>query len=131
MSDSSTVTCRRLVIVDNVHSDGIVIERALASRGWLVERTENAFALTPHELSLADAVLIAPDGDEADAFELLLWLSSLPRRPTVVLITRRADARVLGPEVLASLGIDQVLMWPARLERIEAALEHEPERLVS
>lgn len=113
---------RRLAIVGRVHADGVVLEQALVARGWTVTRTESACATAPHGLLEADVVLLALDGDDADAFELLLWLSSLAKRPSVVLVTRRADARVLVPEVLASLGVDHVAAWPARIDQIETAL---------
>jgi DNA-binding response OmpR family regulator len=122
MTEERTSASRRLVLVDSVHVDAVVLEQALIARGWDVTRTEYAGATAPHGLLNANAVLLALDGDDADAFELLLWLSSLPRRPSVVLLTRRADARVLVPEVLASLGVDHVTPWPARIEEIEAAL---------
>lgn len=113
---------RRLALVDCVHADGVVLEQALVSRGWQVTRTESACATAPHGLLDVDVVLLAIDGDDANAFELLLWLSSLPRRPAVAVITRRADSRVFVPEVLSSLGVDYVATWPARIDQIETAL---------
>jgi DNA-binding response OmpR family regulator len=136
MSQLGTSRHRRLALVESADRGGIVLERALAARGWTVIRSESACTIESEGVASFDAVLLALDGDDADVFELLLWLSSLPQRPSVVLMTRRANARVLGCEVLAALGIDRVAAWPARVEEIEAALvaaqhEHEPERLVS
>lgn len=136
MSNNPTAPFRRLMLVESGLHGGTVFERALVSRGWTVTRSESARMITAQSLLACDAVLLALDDDDAEVFELLLWLSSLPQRPTVVLMTRRADARVLGREVLASLGVDHVAAWPARIEQIEAALEaaqsqHAPERLVS
>jgi hypothetical protein len=136
MREISVSRERRLTLVESAQRGGIVLAHALASRGWTVMRSESARTITPQGVSRSDAVLVALDGDDAEVFELLLLLVSLPQRPTVVLMTRRANARALGPEVLAALGVDRIAAWPARVEEIEAVLEaagreHEPERLVS
>ena len=132
----SDISTRRVVLVDSVHGGGMVLERALASRGWTVIRIEPDCRLAPDSINDSDVVLLDLDDDDADVFEWLLALSGLQRRPTVVLMTRRADAYVLGDEVLDSLGIDRVASWPARIEQIEAVLEaarreRQPERAVS
>lgn len=125
----------RLLLVESAQHGGTVLERALSERGWTVTRREHAHAVGA-ELHGCDVILLALDDDATDAFELLLWLSAQSQRPAVVLLTRRADARVLVPEVLDSLGVDHVAAWPARIEQIEDALaaarrEHAQERTAS
>ena len=123
-----------LVLVERDWRNGVVLERALTNQGWEVSLHESGREIAPWEDP--DVVLLVLDDDDIDVFETLIRLSSLPRRPTVVLLTRRANARVLGDAVLASLGVDRLIAWPSRIENITRALEqaqsaHEPMRLVS
>jgi DNA-binding response OmpR family regulator len=124
----------RLVLVDRNGRTGRVLEHALDARGWDVTRIETGRGYVPWEDP--DVVLLVLDDDDIDIFEMLMRLSSLPRRPPVVLLTRRADARVLDASVLDSLGVDRLVAWPCRIEQLIRALDqaqsaHEPVRLVS
>jgi CheY-like chemotaxis protein len=136
MNDIQTLPRRRVILVERDGRNGVVLERALASRGWSVTRVENARALLPHAAHDCDVALLALDDDEPDIFEVLIRLSSLQRRPSVVLLTRRAYARSFQTPVLESLGVDRVVAWPCRVDQIANSLEsalssHAPVRLVS
>lgn len=136
MTDSRSSPRRRVTLVERDPRAGLVLERALAVRGWTVTRSDTGRVLSEKTAVACDTVLFVLDDDETDVFETLIVLSSLPRRPSVVLLTRRADTSVLADSVLTSLGVDRLLAWPCRIEQIEAALEtaqriHEPLRLVS
>ena len=116
---------------------GLVLERALADRGLGVTRVASGRAFAswedPDALVL---VLNDEDTDDADIFDTLARVSSLAKRPPVVMLTRRADARALDRAVLQSLGIDCLVAWPCRIGQLLDALDlakalHEPLRLVS
>lgn len=133
MSSPGSSPPRRVVLVERERSAGLVLELALASRGWSVTRLETGRAFATWEDP--DVVLLVLDDDDIDIFEMLIRLASLPRRPAVVLLTRRADARVLGAAVQQSLGIDRLVAWPCRIDELARALDAarvpEPLRLVS
>jgi CheY-like chemotaxis protein len=126
-----TSSSRHVILVAR---DGVVLERALEGRDWLVTHLETGRAfeswLDP------DVILLMLDDDELDVFETLMRLSAMKNRPPVVLLTRLADARALGPSVLESLGVDRLVSWPSRADKIEAELvaaagTKEPLRFVS
>ncbi|HEY5952071.1 MAG TPA: hypothetical protein VIV40_41525 [Kofleriaceae bacterium] len=129
-----TVPNRRLVLVERNPRAGIVLEHALDTHGFAVTRIESGRAFAAWEDP--DVLLLVLDDDDIDIFEMLIRLSSMPRRPAVVLLTRRANAHVLADAVLESLGVDRLVAWPCRIEEITRALDqaqsaHEPVRLVS
>jgi DNA-binding response OmpR family regulator len=124
---------RNVVVVERDEASGLVLARALASRGWNVTRLQSGRALSSPLEREADAILLLLDDDENDVFDTLVRLASRTQRPAVVLLTRRAHARVLVPSVLSSLGVDRVIAWPCRVDEVSAALSFHPEllRLVS
>lgn len=83
-----------------------------------------------------DVLLLVLDDDDGDIFEVLVRLASLEQRPSTVVLTRRAHTRAFDQPVRASLGIDEVVAWPCRVDELTRALEsavaaHEPGRFVS
>jgi DNA-binding response OmpR family regulator len=124
------------VLVERDSIGGLILERALATRDMDVTRLETGRALSSRASHDCDALLLVLDDDDSDIFDTLLRVSSQPQRPPVVLMTRRAHARMLEPAVLISLGVDQLVAWPCRVDEVAAALHkasqaHEPLRLVS
>lgn len=133
MSNPERTPHRRLLLVERDGRAGLVLERALAAHGWSVTRIESGRAVSPYG-ALCNVALLVLDHDDPDIFEALTRLASLPRPPSVVLLTHRAFAHSLEPRVLDSLGIDRVIEWPCHVDQIAAALEtapHQPLRLVS
>ena len=133
-SSSNGSLSRRVVLVERDDAGAHVLEHALASRGWGVTRLASGRAYAPWEDP--DVLLLVLDDDDGDIFEILVRLASLEQRPSIVVLTRRAHTRALGGSVRASLGIDEVVAWPCRVDQLTYALEravasHEPARYVS
>jgi DNA-binding response OmpR family regulator len=124
------------VLVERDGHGGLILERALATRDMEVTRVETGRALSARATHDCDALLLVLDDDDSDIFDTLVRMASQPQRPAVVLLTRRAHARVLEPAVLSSLGVDELVAWPCRVDEVAAALhkasdEHDSLRLVS
>jgi hypothetical protein len=67
--------------------------------------------------------VVVLDDDDTVMFETLLRLAAIPNRPAVVLLTRRAYASVLTPDVLEELGVDRLVAWPCRVSAVVDAIE--------
>ncbi|HSD86723.1 MAG TPA: hypothetical protein VLB44_04385 [Kofleriaceae bacterium] len=124
------------MLVERDGNGGLIFERALATRDMEVTRVMTGSSLSTRVTNDCDALLLVLDDDDSDIFDTLLRMSSAPQRPPVVLVTRRAHARILEPDVLTSLGVDKVVAWPCRVDEVKKALReaseaHEPLRLVS
>lgn len=101
--------------------DGLVLEHALTSRGWSVTRLANRQAASALD---SDVVVFALDRDDVDGFEPLMALAAMPHRPPVVVLSRHADARMLGRRrALEALGVDCLLSWPCRVDDIVTAID--------
>ena len=129
-----TVAQGNVVLVEHDPRGGLVLERALAGRGWSVNRVLSGRAFAPWEDP--DAIVLVLDKDDTDIFDTLARLSSLPRRPAVVVVTKRSHAHALDESVQESLGIDRVVAWPCRIDDLLSSLDaalamHEPVRFVS
>jgi DNA-binding response OmpR family regulator len=129
-----TVVQGNVVLVEHDSRGGLVLERALAGRGWSVNRVSNGRAFAPWEDP--DAIVLVLDKDDTDIFDTLARVSALARRPAVVVVTKRSHAHAFDRSVQQSLGIDRVVAWPCRIDdlltSIDAALAmHEPMRFVS
>jgi DNA-binding response OmpR family regulator len=132
---------RRLVLATN-DSGGLVLERALQANGWETTRQGDARVLVAHVArGMYDVALVVLDGNGIESMELLIRLSSLPRRTPVVLLTHRTRANSFSVSALAALGVQRLVAWPCRIDPILAALEEacaaapasttRPEQLVS
>jgi DNA-binding response OmpR family regulator len=131
---SRSIVQGNVVLVEHDQRGGLVLERALTDRGWAVTRVASGRAFAPWEDP--DVLVLALDRDDTDIFDTLARLSSLARRPAVVVLTKRSHAHAFDRSVQQSLGIDRVVAWPCRIDEllssIDAALEmHEPLRMVS
>ena len=134
MSDLRSTVQGNIVLVEHDQRGGIVLERALADRGWSVTRVASGRGFAPWEDP--DAILLVLDKDDTDIFDTLARLSSLAQRPAVIVLTKRSHGHAFDRAVQQSLGIDSVVAWPCRIDElltsIDAALEmHEPLRMVS
>ena len=123
-----------VVLVEHDPRGGLVLERALTGRGWSVNRVLSGRAFAPWEDP--DAIVLVLDKDDTDIFDTLARLSSLARRPAVVVVTKRSHGHALDRSVQQSLGIDAVVAWPCRIDDLLTSLDaalamHEPMRLVS
>ena len=124
-----------VVVVERDRRRGVVLERALENHGWTALIIDTGRAVSAAEMQACDAVLLVLDDDDLDIFEMLVRLSSLPQRPSVVLLTRRANAIAFTATVLSSLGVDRLVSWPCRVDQLATALDkaraaHEPMRAV-
>lgn len=119
-----------------------MLERALEARGWAVTRLSDARALAAGAARAAyDVILVALDGNDTDALELLIRLAGIPHKPPVLLLTHRTRAASFSDHALAALGVSRLLAWPCRVDPIAAAIEDawvaaraattRPEQLVS
>lgn len=103
---------------------GLVLRRALEDRGWDVTWMKDAHAVLRRSDTRRHQVLLAIlDGVEPEVLGTLAAVARRPKPPPVVLLTRMATARTLGPAVLRALGVSRLLSWPARIDPIAAALE--------
>lgn len=103
---------------------GLVLRRALEDRGWDVTWMKDPHALLRRrDIGRHQALLAILDGVEPEVLGTLAAVARRPQPPPVVLLTRMATARTLGPAVLRALGVVQLLSWPARIDAIAAALE--------
>lgn len=123
---------KRVAVIEPDERSGLVLARALETRGWTVMRLRRSRDLARSQAP--DILVAALDGDEAGVLETLVRLASSPARPPVLLLTRRTGARVL--ESLDALGVDRLIGWPCRVEEIVSAIDQlcagaAPLRLVS
>lgn len=123
---------KRVAVIEPDERSGLVLARALETRGWTVTRLRRSRDLARSQRP--DILVAALDGDEAGVLETLVRLASSPARPPVLLLTRRTGARVL--ESLDALGVDRLIGWPCRVQEIVSAIDQlcagaAPLRLVS
>jgi DNA-binding response OmpR family regulator len=123
---------KRVAVIEPDERSGLVLSRAFESRGWTVTRLRRSRDLARSQQP--DILVAALDGDEAGVLETLVRLAGAPLRPPVLLLTRRAGARVL--ESLSALGVDRLIGWPCRVQEIVSAIDElcaarAPLRLVS
>jgi DNA-binding response OmpR family regulator len=110
---------RRVAVIEPDERSGVVLTRALEARGWTVIRVQRSRDLARWQSP--DILVAALDGDEAGVLEALVRLAAGPRKTPVVLLSRRASARVL--DSLRALGVDRLIGWPCRVQEIVAAID--------
>jgi len=110
---------KRVAVIEPDERSGLVLARALETRGWIVTRLRRSRDLARSQRP--DILVAALDGDEAGVLETLVRLAAAPLRPPVLLLTRRTGARVL--ESLGALGVDRLIGWPCRVQEIVSAID--------
>lgn len=115
---------KRVLLVNDGGRGGSRLEQLLEARGWSATRLAHRRALSPH--SLADryeVVVVVLDDDDIDVLETLIRLSAAPRRPPVVLLTRRSRSCAYSTLSLRLLGVDRVVAWPCATEAVADAID--------
>lgn len=115
---------KRVALINDGGRGGSTLDRVLETRGWSATRMEASRDLSPQRLAQGfDAVLVVLDGDDLPVLESLLRLSAAPRRPPMVLLTRRARSAEYSTQSLRVLGVDRLVTWPCATATVAAAID--------
>lgn len=115
---------RSVLIVDREERAGAALQRFLESEGWTVRHVRDGRAGLQLWPTLKPSILVTDcEGQEVDSFELIALARRTKERPLCVLLTRKAHARVLKPEMMQRLGLAAVIRRPCPFEAIAGELE--------
>src|SRR5262249_4744355 len=120
----SQTRVRSILVVEPDDRAGQALQRFLEKEGWLVRHVRTGRQALQALHTFAPSVLLTDcEGREIDSFELISLAAANDPAPHCVLFTRRAQGRILTPDLLPTLGIASIIHRPCSFEKIAATLD--------